>query len=202
MEQVLSTLEGLPPPLVYAILGVGAALENLVPPVPADTFVVLGGFLAGRSEALLVWVAFVVTWGANVGGALAVYGLGLKYGESFFHHGIGRHVLSTRQLERMRAFYRRWGTTAVFVTRVLPGLRAVVPAFAGISHQRFFSVAWPVVVASAIWYGGLVWLGATAARNLDLILGWLDDTNRVLLAVSLVVTLVLVILWYRTREPR
>ena len=41
MEQVLSTLAGLPPPLVYAVLGLGAALENLVPPVPADTFVVL-----------------------------------------------------------------------------------------------------------------------------------------------------------------
>ena len=36
----------LPPALIYIAIGVGAAVENIVPPVPADTFVLLGAFLA------------------------------------------------------------------------------------------------------------------------------------------------------------
>jgi membrane protein DedA with SNARE-associated domain len=200
MEQTLSALAELPPLLVYLVLGVGAALENIVPPIPADTFVLVGGFLSGRSPELSAWSVFFATWGANVLSAIAVYHLGYKHGPSFFAQGFGRHVLTAKQLERMRGFYDRWGTYAIFFTRFLPGLRAVVPAFAGISHQPFLPVALPILVASGIWYGGLVWLGATTARNLDAIVEWVGGTNRLLLGVTLAITISLVVVWYRTRK--
>jgi len=100
----------------------------------------------------------------------------------------------------MRDFYRRWGFPAIFVSRFLPGLRAVVPAFAGVSHQPFLPVAAPVAVASAIWYGALVWLGSAAGRNLDRIVSWVAGANRVLLAVALLVFAGLALWWYRSRR--
>src|SRR5690606_17773092 len=119
--------------------------------------------------------------------ALGVYWVGLRHGRAFFEHGLGRHVLNAHQMERMRAFYRRWGVGAIFLARFLPGLRAVVPASAGVSHLGWWRVAPPVVIASALWYGALVWLGNTAGRNLDRILAWLDDANLILLAVAVAV---------------
>lgn len=199
LQDVLGLLGSLRPGLVYAILGAGAALENVVPPVPADTFVLLGGFLAGTGRAD-AWKVFAVTWTANVGSALVVYAAGRRYGRGFFAEGWGRHVLDERQLRRMRRFYDRWGLPAIFLTRFLPGLRAVVPAFAGVSRQPFLPVAVPVAVASAVWYGLLVWLGATAGRNLDVIWGWLQGTNRALLGVALVLSGFIGIWWYRTRR--
>lgn len=201
MDAVLAFLSGLPPAVVYALLGAGAALENLLPPVPADTFVLLGGFLAGRTAAVDAWMVFLVTWGCNVASALAVYGVGHRHGRTFFEEGLGRKVLTPPQLRRMRRFYQRWGTPAIFLARFLPGLRAVVPAFAGVSHQPFLPVAVPVALASAIWYGVLVWLGATAGRNLDTLVGWLADTNRVLLAVALAVGVAVGVWWWRSRRP-
>jgi hypothetical protein len=38
-----------------------AALENIIPPVPADTAVALGAFLAGRGT-LNAWAVFGITW--------------------------------------------------------------------------------------------------------------------------------------------
>lgn len=199
MESVLGFLAGLPPALAYLILGVGAALENVAPPIPADTFVLLGGFLAGRS-LLSEWGVFFVTWSANVLSALVVYWAGDRFGRPFFREGLGRHLVTRPQLERVRRFYDRWGILAIFFTRFLPGLRAVVPVFAGVTHQRFLPVAIPLALASAIWYGALVWIGATTARNLETLLGWLGDTNRVLLAVAVLVAVAIGVWWYRTRE--
>ena len=65
MEQALAFLDAQSPILIYLVLGVGSALENIFPPLPADTFVLLGGFLAGKGRAT-PWTVFVVTWLANV----------------------------------------------------------------------------------------------------------------------------------------
>ena len=199
MTRILALLTGLPPLLVYVLLGAGAALENLVPPVPADTFVLLGGFLAARGAAD-PWLVWVVTWAFNVGSALLVYWMGHRYGRTFFEVGMGRHVLNQHQMERMRHFYSRFGVAAVFFTRFLPGLRAVVPAFAGVSHQRFLPVALPVALASALWYGALVWLGVLAGRNLERIVGWVGHANRALLAVAVVLVAAVVWWWVHSRR--
>lgn len=199
MDEILGFLAGLRPTLILVVLGAGAALENVVPPLPADTVVLLGGFLAGAGRAD-PWTVFGVVWAANVGSALAVYWAGHRYGRDFFAEGWGRRILNPVQLERMRRFYRRWGLPAIFLSRFLPGLRAVVPAFAGVSHQPFLPVAVPVAVASAIWYGVLVWLGATAGRNLDRIVHWVGNTNRVLLAVAVFLAVAAGVGWYRSRR--
>jgi membrane protein DedA with SNARE-associated domain len=199
VTSVLTFLGNLPPALVYAVLGGGAALENLVPPVPADTFVLLGGFLAGRGRAD-PWMAWLVTWGCNVGSALLVYWIGYRHGRTFFEAGFGRHLLNEHQLHRMARFYQRFGPFAIFLTRFLPGLRAVVPAFAGVSHQRFLPVAVPVAAASAIWYGTLIWLGTTAGQNLETLVRWVDNANLLLLGIAAVVVAALVWWWLHTRR--
>lgn len=199
MEVLQDLARSLPPPLTYAVLGAGAAIENLLPPVPADTFVLLGAFFAGR-DLLNVWIVFWVTWGCNVGGALIVYRVGYRHGRSFFEIGMGRHVLHEGQLRRMGEFYGKWGLPAIFFTRFVPGFRAIVPVFAGVSRQPFFRVALPLAVASAIWYGTLVWLGATAARKLEVLVAWVSDWNRWLLGLAIVLALWVGWWWWRTRH--
>jgi membrane protein DedA with SNARE-associated domain len=161
--------------------------------------VLLGAFLAagGRADA---WTVFFVTWLANTGTALLVYWTGYRYGRPFFQAGLGRFLLNPAQLRRLGLFYQRWGLPAIFFARFLPGLRAMVPVFAGVTHQRFAVVAFPVLVASGIWYGGLVWLGATAGRNLSAVGEWLAEANRTLLAVAVVIIAAVVWWWIRTRK--
>jgi len=199
MNSILAFLGSQGPLLLYALLGAGSALENFFPPVPADTFVLLGAFLAatGKADALTV---FLVTWVCNTLAGLLVYWAGFRFGRPFFQVGLGRHVLNQRQLERLGGFYSRWGLPAVFFARFLPGLRAMVPVFAGVTHQRFPVIAFPILVASGIWYGLLVWLGSTAGRNLPAIRAWLASTNRVLLGLTLVLFVLCLTWWVRSRR--
>ncbi|MDT8339964.1 MAG: DedA family protein [Longimicrobiales bacterium] len=198
MSQALALLGTLPAPLLTLLLSGGAFLENLVPPIPADTFVVVGGLLAARGEVPAAWVMAGV-WTANVAGALAVYATGLRHGRTFFDVGMGRHLLDRGQLRRISAFYGRWGVTAIFLARFLPGLRAVVPAFAGVSHLPARRVVPPLLVASGIWYGVLLWLGMQAGRQLGRVEEWLAQMNLTLALVALGLGLLVGWWWMRSR---
>lgn len=200
MEDFLAWMSAIPAPLLYLVLGAGAATENIVPAVPADTFVALGGLLSAVGDVSARGV-FVATWLCNVVSALVVYRLAYRHGRGFFADGFGRHMLKPHQMERMQGFYDRWGTPAIFFTRFLPGVRSVVPVFAGVSHQGWVPVAVPIAVASAIWYGALVWLGAWAGQRLGLLGELLGRLNSVLGVAALLVTLLAGVWWWRSRHP-
>ena len=59
-------------PAIYAVLALLALVENFLPPVPADTAVALGAFLAARGVVDLRMV-LLVTVLSTVAGAAAVY---------------------------------------------------------------------------------------------------------------------------------
>ncbi len=201
LDGALGFLMGFPPFLIYLILGTGSALENIVPLIPADTFVLLGGFLS-EVGGLDAPVVFLTTWSANVVSALLVYWIGLAYGPSFFQHGWGRLLLNHQQLEHMRRFHQEWGVVAIFLARFLPGLRAMVPASAGVSRLSWWKVVPPVATASAIWYGTLVWLGSTAGSHLHEIKKWMDQANLALMVIALVVLSGAGLWWWQTRRHR
>jgi len=169
------------------------------PPIPADTFVLVGAFLAERGSAN-IWAVFVVTWLSNVASALAVYALARRYGNDFFSTSTGRRLLRPRQMDRIARFYGRWGTPAILVSRFLPAFRSIVPVFAGIVRLQPLRVAVPLAAASALWYGALVVAGRFAERNFGAIVRVFNSTSTVLLALAIVLLAAVGIWWWRTRH--
>src|SRR5438552_5873704 len=125
-------LEALPPGPLYALVATFAALENIFPPVPADTAVALGAFLAGRGT-LDPWAVFGLTWTANVGSGAVVYFASHRFGRPFFQGKLGRRLLSEHAMGHIEREYRRHGTYGIFLSRLLPVWRGVVMPFAGIA---------------------------------------------------------------------
>ncbi|MDP9348100.1 MAG: DedA family protein, partial [Gemmatimonadota bacterium] len=156
IDGLLRRMSELPEGLVYLMVGGFAWLENVFPPVPADVVALFGGFLAGQGGAN-PWGVWVAVWLANVAGALLVYWVGRRYGERFFSTRLGRLILQPQQIERLDAFYRRRGDVVIFVSRFLPMFRAMVPAFAGMSGIGWVRAAVPILVASGLWYGLVVY---------------------------------------------
>lgn len=177
-----------------------AAVENIVPPVPADTAVALGALLAGRG-VLDAWTVFGVTWSANVTSASAVYWLARRYGAPFFRGRTGRRLLPERVLAHLEVEYQRHGAYGIFLSRLLPVWRAVVPAFAGIAGLSAPRALIPLALASALWYGALTFFVTTLGTNLDAVVTSLARVNRALGAVA-VVALIFVVLLVRRRLKR
>lgn len=200
-HEVLADLEGLPPILVYLFAGLGAAIENFFPPVPADTFVLVGAFVAAAGRPAPGGI-FLATWLANVGSALAVYLMGWRWGRGFFATPAGHWLLRPKQLQRLERLYERHGFKIIFLSRFLPGFRAVVPVFAGISRLGFWRTSLPLAAASAIWYGLLVYLGTLARQHLDEILHLVSGINTTLAVIAAIIALALAVLWASTRHER
>ena len=87
----------------------------------------------------------------------------------------------------------------IFVSRFLPGIRAVVPPFAGLVGLSPLRTFIPMALASGIWYGGLIVLatliGSNWARINQIVLG----VNRTLGIAALVLILGGVV-WYVMRR--
>jgi len=111
-----------------------AAVENVFPPVPADTVVALGSFLAARGRGSVL-AAFLATWIGNVGGAMIMYGLGRRYGAAKLEQRLLGDKAPGAE-HRLGQMYGRYGVIALFASRFIPGVRALVPPFAGAPGRR------------------------------------------------------------------
>src|SRR3989475_9457390 len=128
---------------------------------------------------------FLLPWVAKVGSAAAVDGLGRRYGRDFFQGRVGRKLLPEPVLAHITAQYRRHGTSGIFLSRLLPVWRAVVPPFAGVAGVPPVRALVPLALASGLWYGGLTFFVATASANLQTVLAALRRVNSGLGAVAL-----------------
>ena len=200
MTEFVSLLESLPPGLLYGAIAALAGLENVVPPLPADTAVALGAFLAGRGF-LDAWTVFGLTWAANVGSGAAVYLLARRYGRPAFRGTLGRRLLSERTIGRIEREYERHGGYGIFLSRLLPVWRGVVMPFAGLAGVSAPRALVPLLLASAVWYGLLIYVVVTLGANLDALLALLRRVNHVL-GVAALAAAVALALWIWRRLKR
>lgn len=153
VDAMLQRLADLPPAVLYIAMTLIAALENFVPPVPADVVVSFGSFLSARrgDPAVLPFLAVIV---GNVGGAVAMFLLGRRYGTQRIRR-IFRIGADEASEARFRRWYGRFGVPAVFASRFLPGVRALVPPLAGAIGAPATGAVLAMALASSLWYGAI-----------------------------------------------
>jgi membrane protein DedA with SNARE-associated domain len=201
IADIINALLALPPTAVYTIIGVLAGVENVFPPVPADTAVAIGAFLSTGGR-ISVQAVFAVTWIANVAGAIMVYAAGRTIGRPFFQGRLGRRLLNPDAMVRLELLYRNYGTWGIFASRFIPGLRAVVPPFAGVANLGTLRVVLPLVVASGLWYGVLTFVAATAVREIDEIIEFARSFSLASIVSAGALVAVVVFAWRRRRRRR
>lgn len=200
LERLLDALASLPLVPTYLVLMALSALENVFPPVPADTAVALGAFLARRGEVSVVPLV-ALCWLANLVSAAGTYAFARRHGRSFFRDGWGRKLMPPEVLAALEEAYGRWGTAGIFLSRFLPGVRAAVTPFAGVAGLPPARALVPAALASAIWYAFLGIAGYELAHNWEAVKALVADTNRVLGIVALALA-VIAFVWFRRRRER
>lgn len=200
LDRLLDSLAALPLVPTYLALMALSALENVFPPVPADTAVALGAFLARRGEVSVVPLT-LLCWLANLASAAGTYALGRRHGRAFFAAGWGRRVMPPSALAALDDLYARWGTAGIFASRFLPGLRAAVTPFAGVAGVPAARALVPAAVASLLWYAFLGVAGYALAANWDAAKSIVAEANRALGIAAVVATVALALwLWRRSRR--
>src|SRR5690554_2456187 len=106
MRDLLDWLGGLPDVLLYGAIALAAFMENVFPPLPADTVVALGAFVAARGNgtAFGSWAATMV---GNIGGAMLMFWVGRRYGLPWLARRIPA-LGSAESTERFERHYNRY----------------------------------------------------------------------------------------------
>ena len=192
----------MPSGVVYTVLGGLGAVENILPVLPADTAIGAGVFLSHYGTVNAVAV-FAVVWTANVGSAAAVYAAARRFGRPFFQGRIGQKLLAPKAMAFLEQLYERHGVWGIFVSRFVPGVRAVIPPFAGVAGLGTWHALFPIALASALWYGLLTILVVQLASTIEDMVQIVDRMNRgVLIGVGAFVGIAVIAIvgWRRRRR--
>lgn len=161
ITQTMSTL---------GLLGVGVLmfLENVFPPIPSELIMPLAGYAAARGDMSLVGVVVAGTIG-SVLGQFPLYYLGRAVGEQRLHDLANRYgkwiTVSGAEVTRAGEWLRRRGTLAVFVCRLIPGLRSLISIPAGASGMNLMLFTSCSTLGIALWSTLLASLGYLLGEN-------------------------------------
>lgn len=125
-------------------------------PLPGDLVLIWAGYRVASGESLFVVVLLVVELATLIGGSV-LYWLGLRGGRPLVvRYGRFLHV-DEAKLRRAEGWVGRNALVAVFLGRIVPGLRIVTSLAAGVFHvpYRTFlpALAAGTLVNSALWIG-------------------------------------------------
>ena len=193
MQGVQEWLAALPAMALYAVMFIAAAIENVFPPVPADTVVAFGSFLAARGDGTILG-AFAATLLGNMTGAAAMYAAGRRYGAE----RIERRMLHEKGGDaeaKLRKLYGKYGLFALFLSRFLPVVRAIVPPFAGALRLPPVRSLLVMGAASGIWYGLIAWLAFRVGADWEALQSAIGHYGKIVAGVAIGLVAVGVVIW-------
>lgn len=178
----LDTLQEIARLYGYWAVFVGIAIENMGIPLPGETIVIVGGFLAGSGELNYWWVLGSAIAGAVLGDNFG-YWVG-RYGGWQLLVKIGRIFrLQEQQLEQAKDRYTKNAVQAVFWGRFITLLRIFAGPLAGITRMPYRQFLLCNFGGAAVWSTTIVsvafFLGK--AVSLEEIVGWVTQIGIVAL---------------------
>jgi membrane protein DedA with SNARE-associated domain len=181
----INSLTTLDPAWMYAGIFLAAYIENIFPPVPSDVAVVLAGALAAMERGHFILALFAGVTGSTLG-FMTMYFVGRWFGTRVLDTGKIRFV-SSESIQRMDAWFGKYGYWLIAGNRFLAGTRAIISFFAGLSKLDAKMTAVLSCISSILWYGILMYIGYALGDR------W-EDIKDVLTSYSETVTIAVTVL--------
>ena len=174
------------PTVAYLILGASAYTENVLPPIPGDTVVVLGAYLVSTGQ-LGFWGVYLSTTIGSVAGFVTMYYIGRKFGRSFIYKKSRSKIFKEADIRKTEIWFGKWGYWVIVANRFLSGTRSVISLFSGLFHLNVLLVVALSIVSAAIWNGLLLFAGMTVGENWEIIINAVSQYNKVLIAITVII---------------
>ena len=190
---ILAIVQSVDPILRTILAGVGILLETSIfigLVVPGDTIVVVAATAVnGPLEYFALATAVII---GALGGESIGFLLGRFFGPRIRASRLGRR-LGEKNWIRAENYIDRRGGIAVFISRFLPVLHALIPVTVGMStmsYRRF--MAW-TLPASVIWSFAYVSVGSLAAGSFTAMMDRLHYAGYIFVGIILVFFIVVVV---------
>lgn len=177
----------------WALLAVfaGAALEYMLPPLPADTVVLAGALLVIADQHHFVTVYLVAVAGGMSGAALH-YAIGRRLSTpegSLRGRDKVERITGKGSIQKFFAAFRKHGMWVIVFNRAMPGVRAVTFLAAGAARLSFGWTMLAGLASHAAWIGLILTVGVSVGESWEKIQAVFDVYQKAVYAVAGVVVL-------------
>jgi membrane protein DedA with SNARE-associated domain len=162
-------------------------LENIFPPLPSEAIMPLAGYLAHNGQ-LSFWGVILAGSIGSVLGGVPLYFLGRWISHDRLRHWVERYGrwfgVSRRDLERTLAWFHRHGALAVFLGRLVPGVRSLISIPAGMAGMEFWSFLLWSFAGTSLWVALLAGAGYMLGDGYHRIEGAVQTSGWVMAVVT------------------
>ena len=168
--------------IAYLTICLAMFLENIIPPIPSEIIMPLGGFFVYQQKLNFFILVF---WGllGTILGSLPWYYLGRLVNEkrlANFLEKKGKYLgISSNDLTKSKRWFEKYGVPLVFWGRLVPGIRTLISVPAGIELMPLRKFLIWTTFGSFIWVALLTYAGYLFAENYSIVETYLDQIKYV-----------------------
>ena len=182
--------------IAYFVIGSAMFLENIIPPIPSEVIMPLGGFFVYQQKLNFYILVFSGLLGTILG-SLPWYYLGRLVNEkriSNFLEKRGKYLgISSKDLTKSKVWFDRYGVSLVFWGRLIPGIRTLISVPAGIELMPLRKFLIWTTFGSLIWVVFLTYAGYLFGENYSIIETYIDQIKYFVKPVLVLIILYLLI---------
>jgi membrane protein DedA with SNARE-associated domain len=174
--------------------------ESACIPIPSEATMLFAGFNVSEGKYSL-FAAVAVGSIANLVGSWIAYAVGY-YGRVEVLERYKIFHIKPEHLALTERWFERWGSWAVFFSRMLPVVRTFISLPAGVARMPFWRFSLLTLAGCVPWILMLTLIGKAARDNWDT---WKDRLHYVDYGVAVIIVLGVVWLvarWWRGRQER
>ena len=171
------------PNIAYFVICLAMFLENIIPPIPSEIIMPLGGFYVYQGN-LNFYILVVFGLIGTVLGALPWYFLGKFINEQKLENFVeskGKFLgITSKDLNKSKLWFDKYGISLVFWGRLIPGIRTLISVPAGIELMPLKKFLIWTSLGSLIWVFFLTLSGYLLGDNWILIQSYIDNFKMIL----------------------
>ena len=183
----------------YWALFITMTLENANVPIPSEIVLGFAGYLIARGVFDTTTTIIVGTLAGILGSVLSYwmgeYGgrpLLLKYGKYIF--------FNEHKFELAEKLFNKYGGAAVFIGRLLPGVRTFISFPAGMARYSMTPFFIWTVLGTIPWTILLVWLGKKLGENWKDLIEYNHEFLIIMIAIFVIIGVVFAVKYYRSKS--
>ena len=200
-EDILNQISTFPPLWIYITLFLFAFVENVFPPSPSDVVLVVGGSLVGTGAINFFLALSFATLGSILGFILMFY-IGSTVDKKVIHSGRFKYI-PVDAIEKVEIWFRKYGYFIIVANRFMPGTRAVISFFAGMSNLDPKRTITLCFVSALLWNTIMLYLGFVFGDNVATVDEYLTTyTNIVIVVTGIIILFFIVRLFFRKRKVK
>jgi membrane protein DedA with SNARE-associated domain len=191
VENILNQISTFPPIWIYITLFLFAFVENVFPPSPSDVVIVIGGSLIATGAVDFILSLTFVTLG-SISGFMLMFYIGSTVDKKVIHSGRFKFI-PVNAIDKVETWFRKYGYIIIVVNRFMPGTRAVISFFAGISNLDPKKTTILCFISALIWNAIMLSLGFLFGDNVQKVDKYLTAYSNIVIAITVIIILFFVI---------